>query len=143
MHDMRKFAITLALALCLAIGLPLAAQSPEHIARRLQDYRKKEVMLSMRDGTRLYTAVYEPASAPTLGPLLVMRTPYACEPYGQGFTSLLRTSLAAYVECGYTLVFLRFVVIFNKLPGIVPAFFYYLPMPALAVVTYLDRLAER
>lgn len=105
MHDMRKFAITLALALCLAIGLPLAAQSPEHIARRLQDYRKKEVMLPMRDGTRLYTAVYEPVSAPTPGPLLIMRTPYACEPYGQGFTPLLRTSLAAYVECGYTLVF--------------------------------------
>jgi putative CocE/NonD family hydrolase len=47
-------------------------------------YIKTEHMIPMRDGARLFTAVYSPrhpVSAPY--PILMLRTPYSCSPYGE------------------------------------------------------------
>ncbi len=45
-------------------------------------YSKFEYMVPMRDGVRLYTAVYVPRDATDPRPMLLVRTPYACGPYG-------------------------------------------------------------
>ncbi len=48
------------------------------------NFTKKEQMIPMRDGVKLYTAVYIPkdASAVNNYPILMERTPYGCYPYG-------------------------------------------------------------
>ena len=42
-------------------------------------------MIKMRDGKKLYTAIYEPKDNSEKHPTLMMRTPYSCSPYGDGF----------------------------------------------------------
>ena len=44
-------------------------------------YTKSELHITMRDGVKLYTAVYTPKD-PGHYPILLTRTPYGCEPYG-------------------------------------------------------------
>lgn len=48
------------------------------------DFTKQEVYISMRDGVKLFTAIYTPkdASAANPYPFLMERTPYGCNPYG-------------------------------------------------------------
>jgi len=45
-------------------------------------YTKYEYRVPMRDGTRLFTAVYVPKDASRKYPLLLKRSPYSCKPYG-------------------------------------------------------------
>lgn len=47
-----------------------------------ENYTKREVMIPMRDGARLYTAVYEPVSSSEAKPVMLVRTPYSLRPYG-------------------------------------------------------------
>ncbi len=47
-----------------------------------ENYTKREVMIPMRDGVRLYTAVYEPAGTSRKCPVMLVRTPYSLKPYG-------------------------------------------------------------
>jgi uncharacterized protein len=48
----------------------------------LADYEKKEVYIPMRDGTRLFTAIYTPKDKSRKYPFLMSRTPYSSAPYG-------------------------------------------------------------
>ncbi len=45
-------------------------------------YTKHEYRVPMRDGVELYTAVYTPIDTSTSYPFMMLRTPYACNPYG-------------------------------------------------------------
>jgi hypothetical protein len=45
-------------------------------------YEKQEHMIPMRDGTRLFTAVFVPRDKSKPQPILMKRTPYSCAPYG-------------------------------------------------------------
>jgi len=45
-------------------------------------YTKHEYRIPMRDGVKLYTAVYTPIDTSTSYPFMMLRTPYACNPYG-------------------------------------------------------------
>jgi uncharacterized protein len=45
-------------------------------------YTKYEYRIPMRDGVRLFTAVYVPKDASQKWPILMSRTPYSVEPYG-------------------------------------------------------------
>ena len=40
-------------------------------------------MIPMRDGTKLYTPIYLPVDSSADYPILMMRTPYSCAPYGE------------------------------------------------------------
>ncbi|MCA1557336.1 MAG: CocE/NonD family hydrolase, partial [Acidobacteria bacterium] len=55
------------------------AQTPEQVRAR---YTKYEYMIPMRDGVRLFTAVYVPKSQSERYPILLQRTPYSVGPYG-------------------------------------------------------------
>ena len=46
-------------------------------------YTKHEYMVPMRDGVRLFTAVYTPRNDARRYPLMMTRTPYSCGPYGE------------------------------------------------------------
>src|SRR2546421_5148364 len=46
------------------------------------NYDKQEVYISMRDGAKLFTAIFEPKDKGEKYPILIERTPYSCSPYG-------------------------------------------------------------
>lgn len=49
------------------------------------DYVKREVRIAMRDGVTLHTVIYRPVNSVTGTslPILLARTPYGCNPYGE------------------------------------------------------------
>jgi putative CocE/NonD family hydrolase len=67
-------------------------------------YNKREVMIPMRDGVRLFTAIYTPKAATAPLPILLTRTPYSAGPYGP--TAYPRTlgPGPAFPEAGYIFV---------------------------------------
>jgi len=69
------------LLLLAAAGL-LAEDKPLKPPPVREQYTKYEYMIPMRDGTKLYTAVYQPKDESKPYPMLMMRTPYSCQPYG-------------------------------------------------------------
>ena len=71
-----------------------------------QNYSKTEVMIAMRDGVKLYTAIYAPIDKSEKHPILMVRTPYSCAPYGSNrFSPRLYASYwAEYVKENYILV---------------------------------------
>ena len=63
------------LLLCFLVGIASIA-----IAQNTSDYyTKREVMIPMRDGTRLYTAIYEPIDRSQRHPIMMAR-PMAAVP---------------------------------------------------------------
>ena len=69
-----------------------------------QNYTKKEVMVQMRDSVSLYTSVYEPIGA-TDRPVLIVRTPYSCAPYGSGWKGDLTEYMQEFLRNNYIIVF--------------------------------------
>ncbi|MDP4226691.1 MAG: CocE/NonD family hydrolase, partial [Bacteroidota bacterium] len=69
-----------------------------------KNYAKREVMIPMRDGTRLFTAIYEPVSGSDKHPILITRTPYKAGPYGLEMSSMLWNSWSNYSREGYILI---------------------------------------
>src|SRR5271166_6620197 len=67
--------------LCLAAlaSGPVRAQG---LAEVMAHYTKYEFRIPMRDGKRLFTAVYVPKDHARKYPILLTRTPYGVEPYG-------------------------------------------------------------
>lgn len=47
------------------------------------NYNKMERMITMRDGVKLFTAIYYPKDTTIAYPILINRTPYSCSPYGE------------------------------------------------------------
>jgi hypothetical protein len=78
----------LAAALLLALVAPLAALSAQpadeapEVSYARAHYAKFEYRIPMRDGTRLFTAVYVPNDSSQPYPFLMVRTPYGVGPYG-------------------------------------------------------------
>ena len=71
-------------------------------------YTKHEYQVPMRDGVKLYTAVYTPirgqVSDPGPYPFLMTRTPYSCAPYGPDKVTPRVTGNQKLLEGGYILV---------------------------------------
>lgn len=47
------------------------------------NFTKKEVTITMRDGVKLHTTIYAPKDVSRSYPILLKRTPYSCKPYGE------------------------------------------------------------
>ncbi len=85
---MRRLLLAL-LALCIAgaswppkaIAKP-RKPDPKRAAWIRAHYTKFEYRIPMRDGVKLFTAVYSPNSPKGRLPLLMLRTPYSLNPYG-------------------------------------------------------------
>ena len=71
---------------------PVLAQADTQSARML--YTKHEYRIPMRDGVRLYTAVYVPRDTTARYPFLIRRTRYGVRPYGPDAYARLGTAEA-------------------------------------------------
>lgn len=73
----------------------------------IENYVKKEYTIAMRDGAKLFTAVYMPKDAKEKHPFLMTRTPYSCAPYGEDKVNprLYLTHYREYLKEGYIIVF--------------------------------------
>ena len=49
----------------------------------VNNYRKMEKMIPMRDGIKLFTSIYIPNDSSSKHPIMMLRTPYSCSPYGE------------------------------------------------------------
>lgn len=84
------------------------AQSPAQteLAKYITDnYVKREVSIPVRDGVKLFTAIYAPKDKSLKYPILLNRTPYTVAPYG---ADKFRTSLgpnALFAKEGYIFVY--------------------------------------
>lgn len=78
MNTMRQQLMALAAVFLIPAGT-MFAQGREAV---LSGYTKHEFRIPMRDGVRLFTAVYVPKDDSKLFPLLMKRTPYSVGPYG-------------------------------------------------------------
>jgi len=86
--------------------LPLAAiaQNADSVWI-VSNYTKQEVMIPMRDGVRLFTAIYTPKDRSEKHPILINRTPYTAAPYGEGlFRNFWANHYKEYLKEGYIMV---------------------------------------
>jgi uncharacterized protein len=71
------------------------------------NYYKIERLIPMRDGIKLFTAIYLPKETNQNHPILLTRTPYSCSPYGENnFTPRLTDQYYfKYLQQGYIFVY--------------------------------------
>lgn len=68
-------------------------------------YTKREVMIEMRDGVRLFTSIYEPKDKSKKHPIIMNRTCYGVGPYGEDkFMGLHRAAWAEFARNEYIFV---------------------------------------
>ncbi|HMO32381.1 MAG TPA: CocE/NonD family hydrolase [Lacibacter sp.] len=94
------------LLLALCAGLWATAQTNVQDSAWIRDnYIKKEIMIPMRDGVRLFTTVYIPRDTSEAHPILMTRTPYSCAPYGeQQFRAFWNNHWRYYMRRNYIIV---------------------------------------
>ncbi|HXH69785.1 MAG TPA: CocE/NonD family hydrolase [Pyrinomonadaceae bacterium] len=61
----------------------LTEQQKELAAYIKTNYTKREVLIPMRDGVKLFTSIYEPKAKAEKYPIMLNRTPYTVAPYGK------------------------------------------------------------
>ena len=76
MHMIKSFLLILVL-LCRLLSF---SQDSTYVK---SNYEKFEYMIKMRDGVKLYAAVFVPRDKSKKYPILLNRTPYSCQPYGK------------------------------------------------------------
>ena len=70
------------LSLILMSGISYAQVAKADSAYVREHYEKTEQLIPMRDGTKLFTAIYTPKDQTKKYPVLLNRTPYTVAPYG-------------------------------------------------------------
>ena len=71
----------------------------------VNNYTKIERMITMRDGIKLFTSIYIPKDNSEDHPILMTRTPYSCEPYGEAkWKDYWNSYLREYMREGYIMV---------------------------------------
>ncbi|HTL08839.1 MAG TPA: CocE/NonD family hydrolase [Chitinophagaceae bacterium] len=73
----------MAIFLLLGLAADASAQYAQDSAWVMEHYYKIERQVPMRDGVRLFTAIYLPKDSSQKHPILLTRTPYSCAPYGE------------------------------------------------------------
>jgi len=68
-------------------------------------YTKSEHMIPMRDGVKLFVAVYSPKDTSQKYPILLNRTPYSCGPYGPNAYKDTIGPSALFAKEGYIVVY--------------------------------------
>lgn len=82
-----------------------SAQNEQDSAWIRENYTKREIYIPMRDGIKLFTAVYEPKDKSEKHPILMNRTPYSCSPYGEAnFRALWNNHWKYYCRENYIIV---------------------------------------
>lgn len=97
-NGIRSFMIKVALFV-LALLTVNAAQS-----QSMTSYHKREVMIPMRDGVKLYTEIFTPVGKTSPLPFLITRTPYSAS-HNDNFDILKSASMSELAEEGYIFVY--------------------------------------
>lgn len=79
---MKEFFRVRNIVVFLLFSSSLTAQNSDDASYIRTKYSKKEVYITMRDGIKLFTALYSPNDSAAY-PILMERTPYSCSPYGE------------------------------------------------------------
>ena len=79
---MKRILSTLCSCLILTTCFP-QNNNPDYSAYINDNYTKKEVQITMRDGIKLFTSIYVPKDTSQQYPFLIQRTPYSVAPYGE------------------------------------------------------------
>ncbi len=92
--------------LVLLAAAPAAAQPPADDAKAVKEYvqahyTKFEYRVPMRDGVKLFTAVYTPKDTSKPYPVLLTRTPYGVGPYGADAAPLRLSPSPLFWKAGY------------------------------------------
>jgi putative CocE/NonD family hydrolase len=88
MKPYRAFSLTIVVLLAIVCSIParahaqLTPQQQELADYIKSNYTKREVMIPVRDGVKLFTAIYEPKDRSQKYPIMLFRTPYSVAPYG-------------------------------------------------------------
>jgi uncharacterized protein len=69
------------------------------------NYNKREEMIEMRDGVKLFTSIYEPKDTSQKYPILLDRTPYTVAPYGADKYKTLLGQNELFAREGYIFVY--------------------------------------
>src|ERR1700744_5322270 len=98
--------LTVLAGLSLPLPYKSTAQNPQaDSAWIVTHYVKKEVYIPVRDGKKLFTAIYTPIDKETPHAILLNRTPYSIAPYGEGaFKAFWYTPYMAYFKDNYIVV---------------------------------------
>lgn len=70
-----------------------------------ENYTKMEKSIPMRDGTKLFTAIYVPKNTSKKYPFLINRTPYTVSPYGEDKYKTMLGPTALYLKEGFIFVY--------------------------------------
>jgi len=99
---MRKLIILILLSL---VAFAAISQTDQDSAWIRDNYTKMEQYIPMRDGIKLFTAIYLPKDKSEKHPILMNRTPYSCAPYGTEFSGrILSTHWKYYARENYIIV---------------------------------------
>lgn len=97
------------LSVLVLVILPIIA--PAHGAAQDVDslwvaehYTKVDTLIPMRDGVRLYTAIYLPKDRSRPHPIILRRTPYSVGRYGSGRVNPAGGTWAEFMRLGYVMV---------------------------------------
>ncbi len=86
------------------LSLSITAQKVDADSAFIRNnYTKKEVYITMRDGVKLFTSIYTPKVTTKKYPIMLSRTPYTVAPYGDKFKASI--SNPTLVREGYIFVF--------------------------------------
>ncbi|MBL7719461.1 MAG: CocE/NonD family hydrolase [Flavipsychrobacter sp.] len=69
-----------------------------------KNYTKQESYIPMRDGIRLFTAIYTPRNHQEKHPILMIRTPYSVAPYGVDYSRIWERHYITYLRENYIIV---------------------------------------
>lgn len=71
----------------------------------VNNYTKREIYVPMRDGIKLFTSFYLPKDKSETHPVLMVRTPYSCAPYGEDkYSTYWKSFRFAYAKENYIIV---------------------------------------
>ena len=79
---MKLIQFSLICMISLFVSVPVLAQDTTEY-KVAEHYNKKEVTITMRDGVKLHTTIYSPKDTSKKYPILMQRTPYSSQPYGE------------------------------------------------------------
>src|SRR5262249_42907275 len=91
-----------AVTACLALAPRAAGQGVDFVKSH---YVKHEYQIPMRDGVKLFTAVYVPKDQSERYPILLQRTPYSVRPYGTDKYPATLGPSALFAKDGYVLAY--------------------------------------
>jgi uncharacterized protein len=90
----------------LLINISVWAKENDDSLYLINNYTKAEYQIAMRDGAKLFTAVYSPKDTSKKYPILFNRTPYSIAPYGEKMEFYFRRGLSpAFLREGYIFVY--------------------------------------